>query len=164
MRRNEERTTTGPTQLFSSWLAPRPGLMDPVADARPSGGGKPEGGLWTSTYDDPAGRSSEWVRFCREQHPSALRPFGWLLEPREGAARVFEVRNEADADALRALYPHPGPSGISFEALAEGGEIDGVRLVDPGLFRMRDRGSWDVECTFWVRFSFGRRPRRVQLS
>jgi len=128
---------------------------------------KPEGGLWTSSYDPECG--SGWIqwsiaeRFSGEWNEEEEKGYYgcYLLHPEP--ARVLVIDTQQDLiEALRHYqnYDHRGGgwggTNLDFEALAE--DYDAIHLTDRGQWatRMTNPGlyGWDCESTLWFRWCF----------
>lgn len=140
---------------------PAAGDLKPVTrGARDYDWVKPDGGLWTSTWDPEYG--SGWIDWCLAESFAGPSFNVWLLTP-DPAARLYEVATLDDLERLVEQYP--GETGRlggtreypSWTAVAE--DYDGVHLTDDGQWATRmshpvNLYGWDCECTLWFRWKF----------
>lgn len=146
------------TQLFLSIATPMPELFKPVKNRRFV---KPEGGLWTSTWD--AGKqSSAWVDWCRDEDFDQEVANRWFLLTPYANARILTIDTVADMETMYKQYPDQMPSFsflnmIDFERMAQ--DYDAMRVTERGqwatrLSHPRNLYGWDCESTCWFRWSF----------
>lgn len=127
-------------------------------------GVKPNGGMWTSTYDPSIG--SGWIDWC---HKEDFRVPGggwrsWLLVPSPGV-RVLTIDTLEDLVLALNRYPRTEPAwrtnlfGMSryfdFEAVAR--DYDAIHLTEEGQWRTRlshpdNLYGWDCESVLWLHF------------
>lgn len=160
---------------------PRPHLLLPVVNQKPSFMNKPEygSGFWTSTYLPGKQAASDWVDWCMgERFPHVGEYRSYVLEVEESAF-VLELDGPDSCHALMQLGymktdPYYEQKGldlfakrpqIDFEKLAEVG-VAGVRLTENGnrimhlnLYQPPDQpefdfNAWDSESTLWLRWAF----------
>lgn len=136
---------------------------------RPHGFVKPEGGLWTSTYDPDCG--SDWVQWnLGERYTGEIREEEGankiyydccLLYPRE--ADICIVDDFEDLEDIFYNYPFRSkgsfgmPEYIDYEALAQ--DFDAMHLTFRGQRETRmthplSLYGWDCESTIWFRDCF----------
>lgn len=151
------------TQLHTRQSKPRKENLIEVNNNR--GFIKPQGGFWTSTYDQQL-RGSEWVEAARdmwgENHPSQDTDNWWVLEPEEDI-RIFTVDDFEDLKELVKHYNYEVPEMVitmfallDFEKIAE--KYDGIHLTSRGQAATRlshpSLYGWDCESTLWFRWCF----------
>jgi hypothetical protein len=130
---------------------------------------KPDGGLWTSTYDEESG--SGWVQWCFNEQfnvPSGGLWEGFLFQPRPDA-RIYVVDTYPDCEALFKKYSSPlykgsGMQQLDFIRISE--EYDAVHLTDRGQWATRMTHpytfyGWDCESTVWLRDVFTGPPQSL---
>lgn len=156
-------------QLFVG-KAPSRSLVDPIKNTMWI---KPDGGIWTSSFNPEIG--SSWVEFCRAEkyRHSRVRSW-WKLYPRP--ARIYVVDSVASLNRLCERFPLRRSvakvrgrtvrmieeivyKAIDFEAMAK--KYDAMHLTEKGQHETRfsrphSLYTWDVESTLWFRWSFSR--------
>ncbi|HUY78026.1 MAG TPA: hypothetical protein VMV29_14730 [Ktedonobacterales bacterium] len=163
-------------QLWMGKQEPTPQTLQVARNSHPmhTFAGKPEGGLWTSTWDEQA-QTAEWLDWLRSEEPGWLEPLqGWLLIPQHDAS-VYVIDGVADLQRCISAYPrqdaamrqfldeHPTLRSwmlareIDHEAIHAAGYV-GFHLTSAGQHRTRhsqpDLYGWDVECTVWYEWAF----------
>jgi hypothetical protein len=167
---------TLPSQLFAGANLEK-SRFNPIKN---DSGEKPEGGLWTSTFDERVG--SGWVNWCRQNNfyrrRAVKRSTHWIATPRP--CLVYVVRDVADLNSLfdrfplmkqhhkilrRKVVPVPMLMGIDFEAMSK--KYDAMHLTAEGQFKTKfskphSLYAWDCESTIWFRWMFASvRPRII---
>jgi hypothetical protein len=142
-------------QQFNPPVNERPGAM---------GGIKPQGGLWTSTYDPDNG--SAWVQWCLSEDYGVPRGYtwqAWLLVPRLDA-RILTIDTYTDLEHVVTVYGlpsaptlHPDSIALNFEKLAH--HYHGIHLTEAGQWATRlsqphSLYGWDCESTLWLNWAF----------
>lgn len=147
------------TQLYIGRDRPDPLRMQAVRNSDNCLGAKPEGGLWTSTYDPAYG--SDWVRWCLTEEFGNVNVGSWLIEPDPGA-RILTIDTLSDLRGVLAEYGRtaldlgqdPRWCKPDFERLAQ--LYDGFHLTEAGQWATRlsrpfDLYGWDCESMVWFR-------------
>lgn len=137
------------------------------ADGPPN---KPDGGMWTSSYEDG---TCAWLRWVESEQwsPHPIDELeGWLLEPRDDLD-LYVINSKTDLDAIMNEFSHEGliPSmpTIDFEAIAD--VYDGIWLTARGQaetrFSMPGLYGWDCESTLHFSYdNFVGEPENVDLD
>lgn len=172
IRRDRPELVAGPlqrqAQLWVGTARHGPLRADQVlparTDARPKA--KPFGiGLFTSSAD-VSGRSP-WLAYLAPYQGSDLFPLPWTrwLLTVPPTARVREVASAAAWTELLAAYPRRHEDAVYPDWVALSSDVDGVHVtiaaaaaIDGMSLRTPAGPSapahWDVESTFWLRWSF----------
>lgn len=159
------------------------GFIEPSHGDRAGPWVKPNGGLWTSTFDGPYG--SAWCQWCigeqfygrgisdqavdNEYVRFNVRAHIYKLTPRADA-RIYEIGSLDDLQRLVDTYGAPSVwsnldvahSSMPREYpdwLAMAADFDGVRLTEGGQWATRlsmpaNLYGWDCESTLWLRWCF----------
>lgn len=151
--------TAHQTQLHVIRPTEKPG--EPIYPIRNARTVKPNGGLWTSTYDPE--RGSAWVQWCLSEEFDIPTDGVWqgrILTPRRDA-RIAVIDSLDDLERLYRRYPLEVISGLwsvlDFERMAA--DYDAVHLTDDGQWATRlthpySLYGWDCESTNWFRWAF----------
>ena len=154
-----------PPQLFigRSGEKPEPQKMEPIQNQLYWN--KPNGGLWTSTYQRETD-DSDWLEWCKVEQPDWIPETRWLLYPKDGL-RILRIDSLSDLKkALVDFRATRGPAFLStrffaildFEKLSQ--EFDGMHLTRKGQAETRmtepSLYGWDCESTLWFRWCFDR--------
>lgn len=123
---------------------------------------KPDGGLWTSTFDPRYG--SGWVQFCYAEDvfvPDNELWMSTLVYPRDDV-RVYDINTLADLEMLIWRFPAKYPEFrsysdvVNYEAASE--FYDAIHLSDAGQWNTRltvpNLYGWDCECTLRLNPAF----------
>ena len=106
---------------------------------------KPDGGLWTSTFDERIG--SAWLQSDYvEKNKKAV---GYLLKVKS-EARVLEVNSVKYAKEVAQKYfvnDSLGANEYDYEKMSL--EYDGVRVSEEALLQQSPFREWEIECTLW---------------
>lgn len=162
-------------QLYVGKEEPTPERMQPVKNSTNCLGAKPEGGLWTSTYDPEYG--SDWIRWCLAEDFHVPRGgwHSWLLTPRTKPnlprVSVVTIKSAMDLACLlqqfgrnpfpdidSAKYGIPQALMPDYEKLAAWA-FDAVHLTEEGQWKTRhsmphNLYGWDCESTVWLNWAF----------
>jgi hypothetical protein len=155
-----------PPQLFVG-----PGVesekMTPATNTA-SGWIKPEGGLWTSTYDPECG--SGWVQWsmgerfrveCDDDYETCYFDCS-ILYPKPARILIIDTHQDL-VDAIQDYHfvgseprSYYAEDYLDFEEIAE--DYDAVHLTDRGQWKTRRTRpglyGWDLESTVWLRWMF----------
>jgi hypothetical protein len=166
-----------PVQVFQHVTPPEPGLVEaPLRDHPDKHPFKPNGGLWTSTWETAF--ITGWPSWTREED-FLVRDTGWLLHPAQ--ARVISIGGLDDALEFEREYGYV-PTWwtkedplhmILLDWVKVAQDADAVRLTSPyhpGLrfgYQLRSAINWygwDCESTWWARWCFEGDPEPVDLA
>lgn len=124
-----------------------------------SGGMKPIGAFWTSTYNNS---SSAWLDWCEYEAPNFIKPYNFLLTVNP-SAKVYIIDTLEDLEQLISMYPYQNylnsvlGNFVDWAAMANDG-WDGVHVTDAGQWatRLTKPGlyGWDCESTAWFNWVF----------
>lgn len=120
---------------------------------------KPNGGFWTSSYEDG---SSAWVEECSSMFGDST-PYkkNWFLLKPDPSARILLIDTLSNLRMLLRSWPNPLPGTRivwpDFEAIAR--HYDAMHLTAAGQIATRlshpeNLYGWDVESTLWFRWKF----------
>lgn len=148
--------------------APTSELMLPVTNAPYCM--KPNGGIWTSTFDPEYVCS--WHRWCVSEMPDWINGKSiYTLEPVSAKVYVIDCRTDLlQLTNKYGLLKRLGGSngwrifGLDFESMVRDG-IDAVHLTEAGEWQTRYGGGmyslndwnlygWDCESTIWLKWCF----------
>lgn len=107
--------------------------------------------------------ASDWLRFCREEHPDFIPAFGYLYQPITGV-KIYEIATLQDVEELRQNYRGRYHSGIDFEALTTHYHAIHLSGDRPEVLKHPCMKYWDSECTLWFDIDFLRYQRRIRLE
>ena len=142
-------------------------MMTPVGND--GGSEKPNGGLWTSTYNPKNPHTpSDWVRWCVSQD-FGITAYCNIIEIKP-SARIYTIDKYDDLKKLGERFPHPvtrrrvGGGVRRFVNWVKISKVyDAVHLTHRGVGatlsgwgdeRELSFGGWDVESTVWFRDVF----------
>ena len=141
-------------QLFIHPSIPEPGMLRPIRNREFI---KPQGGLWTSTYNNEHG--SDWIRYMYNsrydllQDRESSKPYYFTLLYPGPQTKVLTIHTINDFNWLMHFYPDG--HFPDFEALTK--EWDGIHLTANGQREtVLKLYGWDCESTLWFRWVFER--------